>query len=223
MLGTGAERRGWADTWKAPAFVGVAAALVFVRSLGGGFVWDDHRFIAENPAVVRPTSWLRFFTDAHTVDNLGAAGLVRPMRTVEFAADYAVFGDRALPFHVHSLLWHVAGAVLFLLVLRRLLGDSRAAVLAALFWAANPVQTECVAFISSRGDVAMAACSFASILFALRSQGFDRNLAASLAAALLAMLYKEPAVVGIPVVVLALRWTGRTRAPWCGRTSAAAS
>src|SRR5262245_53648199 len=104
MTGSGPRVRGWTDTWRAPALVAVAAALVFLPSLFGGFVWDDHRFIAENPSVVHPTSWLRFLTDAHTIDTLGAHGIVRPLRTLEFAVDYALFGDSPFAFHLHSLL-----------------------------------------------------------------------------------------------------------------------
>jgi len=213
MTGTAPRARGWADTWRAPALVAVAAALAFLPSLWCGFVWDDHRFIHENPSVVRPTSWLRFLTDANTVDTLGALGLVRPLRTIEFAADYALFGDSPFAFHLHSLLWHAAASAALCLLLRRLLGHAGAAVLAALFFAVNPTQSECVAFVSSRGDVAMGACSFTALLFALKSEGFDKNLAVSLAAACVAMLYKE-AAVALPFVVVALRVTKLSRVPW---------
>src|SRR6185295_760139 len=212
MTGTAPPSRGWAETWKAPALVAALAALAFSGSLANGFVWDDHRFIAENPSVVAPTSWSRFLTDAGTVDNLGAVGLVRPMRTIEFALDHALFGENALGFHVHSLLWHAAASALLCLMLQRLLGDGRVAVVAALFWALNPVQSECVAFISSRGDVAMSACSFAAVLFAMKSKGLDRWLAASLAAAFLAMMYKETGVV-LCCVLTVFVIVGRAR-PW---------
>jgi hypothetical protein len=146
---------------------------------------------------------------------------------MEFALDHAVFGLSPLAFRLHSLLWHAAGAVLLLLVLRRIVGHGpgpygtvrgtvprgrRAALLGAIFWAVHPVQTESAAIVSSRGDVAMGACVFASLLLALRSGGRDRWLALSLAAAVLASLYKETAVA-LPVVVFALRRLGFARVP----------
>jgi tetratricopeptide (TPR) repeat protein len=213
MNGTAQRAPGWTDTWRAPALVAVAAALAFLPSLWCGFVWDDHRFIAENPSVVHPTSWLRFLTDANTVDALGAMGIVRPLRTLEFAVDYALFGDSPFAFHLHSLLWHVAASAVLCLMLRRLLGHGGAAVVAALFFAVNPTQSECVAFVSSRGDLAMGAFSFASLFFALKSEGFDRNLVISLATALVAMLYKE-AAVALPFIVVALRMTKLARVSW---------
>jgi hypothetical protein len=50
------------------------------------------------------------------------------------------------------------------------------------------------------------------VLFAIRSDGFDRFLALSLVAAAVAPLYKETALA-LPFVVAALRWTKLSRAP----------
>ncbi len=204
------RRRTWADGWGAPALVAVASVAVFLRAVHGAFVFDDQRFIVRNAFVQKPESWLRFLTDASTIDPLSPGGIVRPLRTIEFALDRAIFGMDTAAFHVHSFLWHAAASVLLLLVLRRLLGDGRAALLAALVWAVHPVQTESVAWISSRGDVAMGACTFGAVLFALRSGGRDRDFVFSLAFAAIATLYKETAVA-LPFAVAVLRWTGRVR------------
>lgn len=197
--------RGFAGSFAPCALVVLLAAVAaFARSFGGGFVWDDHRFIEENQNVAGATPWLRLLTDASTADSYGAHGIVRPLRTLEFALDHALFGLSPLAFRLHSFLWHAAGALALLAILRRLLGAGWPALLGALFWAVHPVQAESVAFVSSRGDVAMGALAFASVLLALRSGGGDRFEAASLAAAGLACLYKEPGVA-LPVVIAALR------------------
>jgi hypothetical protein len=212
MDGTAKAERTWADGWIAPAVVAAASVAVFVRAATGEFVFDDHRFIPENAAVQKPESWLRFFTDSTTVDPHAPGGIVRPLRTIEFAFDRVLFGVDPLAYHVHSFLWHALASVLLLFVLRRLVGDGRAAFVAALAWAVHPCQTESVAWISSRGDVATGACVLASILFALRAQGAGSDLAASLACAAVATLYKETAVA-LPIVIAVLRWLGRIRVP----------
>ncbi len=205
--------RGWTETWIAPAAAAGAAALVCLRSLGGAFVYDDTRFISDNPAVVRHVGWLRYFADPATVDSMGSHAIVRPLRTIDFALDWSLFGNSPAAFHVHSLLWHALAAALLCLVLRRLVGDGGAALAGALLWAVHPVQVESVAWISSRGDAAMGACSLLSILFALRAERVGGDLAVSLVAAAAAMCFKETAVA-LPLVVVALRWTGRARTPW---------
>jgi len=202
--------RRWTDTWAAPAVVAAAAAAALAPSLPGGFVADDRSSILDNPLVMRPGSPARVLTGAFGPDPFG---YTRPLRTIEFAADHALFGDGPASYRVHSLLWHLVACVLLLFVLRRFLGDTRAAFAGALLWAIHPVQVESVAWISARGDVAMGACSLLAVLFALRSRGYDRDLAASLAAAAAAALYKETAVL-VPALVLVLRWTKLCRAPW---------
>jgi hypothetical protein len=203
--------RGLIESWGAAAVVALAATLVFLRSLAGGFVWDDHVAVVGNRDVQRPESWLRFLTHADAVDPYR---YVRPLRTMEFALDRALFGDGPFWFHVHSLAWHLAASVLLLFVLRRLLGagGAAAAFAGALLWAVHPVQVDPVSWISSRGHVATGACVFLATLAALRSRGFDRDLALSLIAAAVGSLYSETALV-LPIAVAVLRWTGLSRAP----------
>jgi len=203
-----ARRRGFV----AAALVGALAFAACLPSLAGEFVYDDVRFVLRNPNVQRPESWLRMLTDAGTADPSSPFGIVRPLRTMEFALDRTLFGPGPLAFHVHSMLWHATAAVLLFFLLRRLLGGVLPAFGGAAIWALHAAQVESVAWITSRGDVAMGACSFAAILFALRSKGFDRAFAVSMAAAALAMLYKETGFA-ILFVVLVLRGTKLSRVP----------
>jgi len=201
----------------------MAAAAYIVAAFRNGFAFDDFRFIVENEHVTGRAPWTAFLTDPHTVDPDSPASIFRPLRTLEFALDHALFGLEPIGFHLHGLAWHALAAALAFLLLRHLLAGPGAdgparrhefsgrlqgvtipALLGALFWALHPAQAESVAWISSRGDVAMGACTLASMLCALRTRGADRWLAASLAAGALAMLYKETAVV-LPLLVFVLR------------------
>src|SRR5258705_2487115 len=121
-----APRRDWTDSWIAPAVVAAATTLVYLRALAGGFVFDDPRFIVDNPHVQRPQSWLAVFTDVATVDPLRPQGIVRPLRTVEFAAGRALFGRGPTAVHVHSVPWHAAAAGLLRLGLPWRSGFGRA-------------------------------------------------------------------------------------------------
>lgn len=208
----------------------VLVAAVHGRTLLGGWSWvyDDIRFVVKNPRVLSPESWTSFFTDPRTTDPLDPTGIVRPLRTFEFALDARLFGLDAAAFRAHSLLWFAAGAVAFLLLAKDLLGDLRTAFVAAALWALHPMQTECADWISSRGDVASGALVFASVWAALRSRGGDVALVASLVLAALAMGYKESGVVVPGLVVLAravrrggavstVRTVGADAAPSLGR------
>jgi tetratricopeptide (TPR) repeat protein len=189
------------------ALLAVSAAAALSPTLFCGFVHDDHASVLGSELVKTPGAWTRAFTEPSD-----AYGYVRPLRTIEFAFDWWLGGGAPFVFHLHSVLWHVVATLTLFALLRRLLPDVRSAAVAALLWAVHPVQVEPVAWISSRGDMAMGACVFGSLLFALRAQGWGRDLAMSLALAALAVLYKETALA-LPLAVLALRLTGFSRAP----------
>ncbi len=195
-------------TGRAALLVLAAVAAVYARSAAlNGWAYDDDRFIQRNPHVAATrgvAGWLRLLVDPRTVDPDAPTGIVRPLRTLEFALDNALFRLSPAAFHVHSLLWHALAALLLLRLLHLLVGDVRAACVGALVWALHPMQVESVAWISSRGDVATGALTFLALLCALRSRGRDRALVAALAAGAAAMLYKETAVV-LPALVFAVR------------------
>ncbi len=226
---------GWtrlARSRAAPIVVVAAVLAVYLPgALSNGLVSDDLRFIRNNAFVTNPDGiggWLALLWDPRTVDPGSPTGIVRPLRTLEFALDHAWFRLSPTAFHVHSLLWHALASVLALRLLRRLVKDAGAALAGALVWALHPMHTEAVAWISSRGDVAMGACVLGALLFELRSEGKRPWLGRSLGLllGLVAMLYKETAVV-LPLLVFAVRLaipvagaTSRTRAalrraaPW---------
>jgi tetratricopeptide (TPR) repeat protein len=193
--------------------VALVTALVYLPSaLTNGWVFDDFRFVVENPHVTSPESWLAFFTDPRTLDPGDPEDVFRPLRTLEFAMGHALFGASPAAFHLHSLAWHALGAALTFVLLARLVGARVPALLGALLWSLHPAQVEAVAWVSSRSDVAMGACTLSSLVLALRSRGRDAAFWGSIALGAVAMLYKETAVV-LPLLVFALRLWHPARGP----------
>ena len=78
----------------AALLVAGAAVLAHARGLDGGFVYDDHRFVVRNRAIESVEDPARFFTDPGTAS--AAQGVEpdvwRPLRTLAFAVDRALFG-----------------------------------------------------------------------------------------------------------------------------------
>lgn len=198
--------RGVTDHRRLFAWTVVVAVLAALPHLHGAltneWAFDDYRFIVRNPHVTAPESWVAFFTDPHTTDPLSPTGIVRPLRTLEFALDHALFGLSPRAFHLHGLAWLALATALLFRWLAALSLPRTAAAFGALVWAVHPMQTEAVAWVSSRGDVAMAACVFGSLLAATRSEGRDRWMAISLLLAGMAALYKETGVVVPALIVL---------------------
>jgi hypothetical protein len=196
----------------------LAAVLAHARSAQATFVYDDHRFVVQNPAIESLRDPASFFTDPGTAS--AAAGIepdvYRPLRTLHFAIDRALFGLAPTGWHVVSMLVHALVAVLVWVLLLRVVapGAGRAGAAAALFgallFAVHPVTAEAVAWVSSRGDL-LAMLLVLAGLEVLRRPGAGRTVggAALVAAGCLA---KESAVVAfawLPLRDLALPASSR--------------
>lgn len=200
----------------------LAAVLAHARGLGHGFVYDDHRFIERNRAITSIGNVGSFFSDPATAS--AAAGvepdIYRPVRTLSFALDHALFGLSPTGWHAGSIALHAANAALvWLFLLRRLrrhpgarlvghgrpaLDDREAslgATFGALLFAVHPVTTESVVWVSSRGD--LIAWTFALLAFEAFTRVGARATAAGVALGALACLAKESALVLFALVPIA--------------------
>jgi len=194
----------------------VIAAVVaaFANSLAGDFVFDDIFEIEANPALRR--LWPPW--EAMTIGtNLPA----RPVPSLSFAIDHAIWGDAPGGYHVGNILIHAIAAVaLYELTrltlsspkLRGRFGDAAAfiALATAIIWAVHPLQTQAVTYIYQRIEsMAGMFCLVSLACFARAasaSSGQRPWQVACLSAAALAMLSKESAIV-LPLLIAAYDWT----------------
>ncbi len=152
----------------AAAYVGVPAA---------GFVWDDQALIVSNRVLDAPTFDNVWREDLWCCTDTNSSGYYRPLLTVTFLLDHALYGKNPAGFHVTSLLLHLGVVALVAGLLRPRLGDARAAV-AALIFGLHPVQSEAVVWVAARNDLLAAA----GVLGALLALDSKRPAVAALAA-----------------------------------------
>lgn len=151
-----------------PAAILLAAFLAFGLTLKGGFLWDDHRMIEQNPRLEL------------TAGNLAAAfkgdpfsqGLnyYRPLQTASNMADFAVWGYRPFGYHLTNFLFHAASALLFFYLLMALGLGRDAAFWAAGLLAVHPAAVEQMLVIAGRAELASAACTLASLLLLVKGR-----------------------------------------------------
>jgi tetratricopeptide (TPR) repeat protein len=218
----------------APALVVLGATLLaYLPALAGGFIWNDSDYVTR-PSL-RPIGGLyRIWTEA------GAAEQYYPLLHSAFWAQYRIFGDNPLGYHVATVLLHAASAVLFALVLRRLFAGAPAESrppagtewLAALLFALHPVHVESVAWISEEKNTLSTAFYLASAYAYL---GFDGSRSARSYAAALALfacsLACKTVTASLPAALLVALWWRRGRldgrrdllplAPWLALGAAA--
>jgi protein O-mannosyl-transferase len=185
-----------------PLLIALAVLASQGVALWGGFVWDDRPLIVENRLIKDPAEVGTIFTsgfwqagDRH--DRFRS--FFRPLVTLTYALDYAVWGLRPFGFHLTNLVLHFLCAFLvFRLALSEGLTQTSALAGAVLF-AVHPAHVESVAWISGRTDLLCGV--FVLCAFLLRR----RRRRLSLACFALGLLSKEVAAV-LPLLLFGDRW-----------------
>lgn len=179
-----------------PIAVAGLAGLLYLNALRGGFVWDDIPLIAENPALRTlknlPKALISDFSGL--ADPSRRSGYYRPVTVITYFLDYHLWRGWPFGFHLSNLLFHALCSLLIYLLSLKALGSREVASAAGFLFAAHPVHTEAVAWISGRTDVLAALFLLAALL------AMDRTYGLSLALSALSMGAKES---GTSVVLLA--------------------
>lgn len=174
--------------------LGLGVMWVGGRVLGFDFVrWDDDINVLQNRLLVDPWSWDLVVRLCGAVDALR----FKPVHWLLLRAVQAQAGWDPTAWHLVGLMLHAVAAVLFALVVRRVLGLLRpadwrndlAALAAASLWAIHPLRAETVAWVTASTYPLTGALLLGSFLCYLTAQFGRRPSLAWLAAAwLLAVL-----------------------------------
>src|SRR3989338_8645359 len=119
----------------------LAGFLTYANSLSGIFVFDDHSFIENNPAIYQLSNF-KAIAQFHPS---------RPFGTYTFAMDYSLWGLNPFGYHLTNLLIHLMTSVLVWWFVTMLTPGVRwVALAAALIFAVHPIHTEAVNYITQR-------------------------------------------------------------------------
>ena len=208
------------STKRISIFLFLLGFLLYLPSFGNQFVWDDEQFIVENELVQNLESWPTYFT-SNTIAGAGfASNYYRPLTTLSFAIDHALWGYNPLFFHFTNTFLHAGASVLLLLCLLEILAliqpytskhvQRLLALIPSLIFLIHPVQVEAVIYMNSRGDSLSAFFGFFALYtFLLLKKSKSDNLSiglsvASVAFTTCAVLAKETSFVVIGLMLLTL-------------------
>ncbi len=211
-----APARDW-RAWLVAVPLAIVVVVAFIPILNNGFVdWDDGLNFFNNPyyrglgVAQWKWAWSTFWL-----------GVYQPLAWLLFEAEYAIWGLDPRGYHLVSLLWHVANAVVLygltvtLLVRGRAdgcLGSpwtcSLAAGLATALFMVHPLRVEVVAWASCQPYLPCALFAMLAVFAYLKASGPESSprwgwLVGSLALSVAAMMSKAPAV-SLPAVLLIL-------------------
>ncbi len=190
----------------------LACAAAFAPALAGGYVYDDFRFIADNPFMEAPAPVTAVFTDPETMEDRPTRDIYRPLRTLLFQFEHRLGKGSPRVHHLAGILFHLVNTALAFLLIRTIVGRNEpAALVGAGLFALHPVQVESVAWITSRGDQLVALFVLLALLNALRPGGGWFRQALAPALAFLACLSKESGAITGGLILLAALLTAPQR------------
>ena len=126
---------------------------LYANSLSNGFHYDDVHSIVDNPSIRQLGNIPAFFIDLSTFSAEVDKGMYRPLLLVSYAVNHALGGYEVQGYRLVNILLHALNAVLVGWLASQLCPGRRdAALIAGLLFAAHPLATEPVNYISSRSE-----------------------------------------------------------------------
>jgi len=127
--------------------------LAYANTTRNEFLWDDHALVTNNSYI---RNWrylsLAFYDDLFHSRSATAVRYYRPLQTVTYIADYALWGLTPYGYHLTNLSLHLACVLLLSLLLEQFTTNRVIALAGAAFFAVHPLLSNAVTYVAGRAD-----------------------------------------------------------------------
>lgn len=213
----------WWNDWQLTLLLGIVTMMAYWPSLHGGFIFDDDVHISQNSTLLSLHGLKQIWFEP------GATCQYYPLTFTAFWIGHHLWGLNTFGYHLSNVLVHLATAILFWQLLKRL--QVPGAFLAGIIFALHPVNVMSVAWMTELKNTLSAALAIGACWAYVRwaglgvyvTPGNSENPSAlrhrrgfyvlSLILFLLAMFAKT-SVSLVPVTLLLVVWWQRDRLRW---------
>ncbi len=158
------------------SFLAILIFLVYSNTFKAEWQFDDEQNILENEAVHLENITFQNIKKSFFSNKTGTEKIYRPVSGLTFALNWYSGRDNPIGYHVFNMIVHIATACALYLLCYKLLAFvyasetersvcSSIALMAAVLWAVNPVQTQAVTYIVQRMALLAAFFSALGMLF----------------------------------------------------------
>ena len=189
-----------------PILVSLVSFLAYMNTLHHQFVFDDFRIIVNNPFIM---DW-KHFPALFNCDYFKISGELsyRPLITLSYFTDYAIWGLNSFGFHLTNLILHSLNTFIVYLLLFKITSRFNLTVISCLFFSIHPILTETVNSVGFREDLLCATFFLLALFFYVKlytSKYKKTCYVASLLAYFFSLLSKEMAI-SLPLIIFFLDW-----------------
>lgn len=190
------------DTTRCVLLIILISLIIYVNSLGNNFVWQDEFFVTRKGAIVESLNEIpKVFTSGIVSlktpsDAFKRDIYYRPIVTLIFSADHLLWGWSPGGYRLTNIIWHILNSLLIFFICTSITGKRLFGLITGLIFAAHPVHTASVTYVTNRLDII---CMF----FLLSSWYLfikDLNVLSAITFAL-AIFSKETAIV-FPLILI---------------------
>ena len=144
---------------------------IYVNSLEGEFIWDDHVLIANNKYI---ESW-NYIPEIFSQDIGAPAGerynFYRPVQILTYKIDYLIWRFDAGGFRLTNIIIHILAVLCIYWFFSIIFKDSLLSFWASLLFLVHPVHTGAVYYISGRPDLLALLFMLLCYIFYIKSLG----------------------------------------------------
>ncbi len=200
----------WLSFKKVLLLLFLSGFLVYGNAVPNSFVWDDEEQIVKNAIIQDLGNIGEIFSGA--TFQTGGGGLTgyffRPLITFTFMLNFFFWGENAFGFHLFQIFFHIINAFLIFKILLLLIPDKAnfkklTSLSLALIFTIHPAINEGVVYIAAVSEVMFTFFILTALYLVIKSEDRKpgiKKISAVLGLLLAAMLYKEPAVIGPPIL-----------------------
>lgn len=170
---------------------------IYSNCLSNEMFWDDDDFILNNEFVHDASNWKHWFTDNVIAGRGMVSNYYRPLLLGVFSAQWAMWKDWVVGYHLTSVFLHIACGFLIYSLLGKTFSRNISLALSAL-WIAHPMHSESVVYANSLGDQLFTVFVLSGLLL------YEKNYFLSLLCYPLAIMSKETGIILMPLLALSV-------------------
>lgn len=199
----------------------IVSISLYANTLKNGFVYDDEYTVVNNELIKDTNNLPLLFRNYYFA--FSEEESFRPLVTLTYFIDYALFGLKSWGYHLTNILLHATNGVLFYIFLTLIIRSSaddkqrfpffiNAPLLISLLFVSHPVLTEAVNAISFREDLLVFFFNMATLNLYIILNAIPRHSLRLLLYSISCLLYifsllsKEMAA-SLPLIIYCYEWT----------------